>query len=759
YQESGGFLTFDEFISETADDNHGSYLRVIEAIWDARKDTIEASRGQSIWLEGEGGETFKAYGHPSDLYKEEIDNPEEELDTASDNEEVIENNNESDPAEFFIGKEYESAYARFIEIAEKTGIVLNNIIVEPDESERNELWEITRQFASRIYELDNEEEPDLFELNTLCFFSIVALHWCDIMVFDKSFSHDNGRFRRDTISLALCFFARIERSYKFYGHVKMQFIIPHMQFSVLLWTINAIVGSGEDKFFGKFSSQDATSASKLFLELDEENKKSGGHGLVSPDKMPEGHPLKLIWEEIFYRFKNVRIPYRFIRNYIGFDEANQSLIEQQISSVQSTNSKIFVTLTEEDKDKNIAFLDKILKTRDFPADWSFVDDIAFLSVYFVTNTDNEVESKEIDLIIEQVGEWIDASDQNEQASLAKASYGKAKELFEKDGSEDRFNFVLESIRRHISIKNDNEAEKTEKQLKIILNDLLFIAEKDGYIKTEEVDLIIAIRDIWGIKWGDNDDSGSEEASEDIADVNDEDEISEIDETVSLERKLEEFYCMNVWEREGYGLDKKPFPNVASSKQELDLLFRKFTRDEVDLIVKKIKETKTYFFLPFIRELLRREIDLSGIKAPFWFIPVVGYGNDITSILYFTQDGIYNTFNSNSSLSLAAHVDLWKDLSVEPGYNGLFNDDSDDDVLSSLKINWFNPQSGNNGAINMVEFHGEDYGVTLEIVKAIWDYVWKDVVERSRNLPQFHLGPPPFLESFESWEELLSWARS
>ena len=73
YQDNGGYLTFDEFISEDGDDDHGSYLHVIEAIWEARRETIEASRGQSFWKEGEGGETFEAYGHPSELYKSKED--------------------------------------------------------------------------------------------------------------------------------------------------------------------------------------------------------------------------------------------------------------------------------------------------------------------------------------------------------------------------------------------------------------------------------------------------------------------------------------------------------------------------------------------------------------------------------------------------------------------------------------------------------------------------------------------------------------
>jgi hypothetical protein len=68
-QESGGYLTFDEFVSTSEEGDHGSYLAVIEAIWEARKDTIEASKGVSMWYEGKGGEGFVEFKKPKDLTK------------------------------------------------------------------------------------------------------------------------------------------------------------------------------------------------------------------------------------------------------------------------------------------------------------------------------------------------------------------------------------------------------------------------------------------------------------------------------------------------------------------------------------------------------------------------------------------------------------------------------------------------------------------------------------------------------------------
>jgi hypothetical protein len=66
-QENGKFLTFDEFVSSPDEDDHGSYLAIIEAIWEVRRETIEASKGEPFWAEGTGGEGFVEFKKPQDL--------------------------------------------------------------------------------------------------------------------------------------------------------------------------------------------------------------------------------------------------------------------------------------------------------------------------------------------------------------------------------------------------------------------------------------------------------------------------------------------------------------------------------------------------------------------------------------------------------------------------------------------------------------------------------------------------------------------
>lgn len=69
-QKSGEFLTFDEFVSTSEEGNHGSYLAVIEAIWEVRRKTIEASKGAPMWFEGKGGEGFKEFKKPQHLMQD-----------------------------------------------------------------------------------------------------------------------------------------------------------------------------------------------------------------------------------------------------------------------------------------------------------------------------------------------------------------------------------------------------------------------------------------------------------------------------------------------------------------------------------------------------------------------------------------------------------------------------------------------------------------------------------------------------------------
>ena len=227
------------------------------------------------------------------------------------------------------------ARERFIEIGNKTGIHYNNIKQEPNTQERDELWDITRAFLKRIYVLDNETDlstEQLKEYNDLCYWSIAALHWNDSL--DK-FTFDNGRHRRDTITLALCLYARISRDYEIYKNIKEDFIIPHAYGSVLLWVCVEIITGGSDIYFDKFDVE--------FTKIADDQRKVlfNKYGFYrKEDEDKDWDKIDKIWEEIHTTLdqredKNL---YLFLLTYIKNEKG----------------------LLQEDSDKNKAFFEKML---------------------------------------------------------------------------------------------------------------------------------------------------------------------------------------------------------------------------------------------------------------------------------------------------------------------------------------------------------------------------------------------------------------
>jgi hypothetical protein len=459
---------------------------------------------------------------------EEEEEKENEEDEQEENEtENQEEDDDSDNLSFSHGKSYHKHFIRFLEIAVKTGISTNNIKVEPNNNERDELWEITRAFAARIYELDNEKSPDQNEINFLSYYTIVALHWCDIFdQKDKRYSYLNGRFRRDTVALALCFYTRIDRTFKYYDFVKDSMIMPHMQFSVLMWSINSIINNNQDTLFGLFNPKQAEQANELFKKL---TIKNGAAIPINPNEVPENHPLRSIWWEVYRQFNNVRIPYQFIKSYISQLPPQRSFIQNLLSSNKAiVKPGMNVTLLDEDRIKNVAYLEKQIEHKQFPADWIFVNDLAFVSIYFATTTDGQLSEVEKSTIYKLMGEWITEEDESKTNKQVNDAFIKAKAEFDKDKSHERFEFALENIRRNFFVNYEYDEEKTHNQLVLVFNDLAAIANSDDDETSSEVELLKSILAEWKI-----------EMSEVTGEDNEEDETDEDTDSDEEDEKLKE----------------------------------------------------------------------------------------------------------------------------------------------------------------------------------------------------------------------------
>ena len=653
--------------------------------------------------------------------------------------------------------ELNEARKRFETIANKTGILSNQIIVEPNKKERDELWDITRSFLKRIYALDIQEgysEEVYYEYNQLCHWAIVALHWNDLMLSDKDFSFDNGRFRRDTIALAICLYTRLSSRYKYFNTIKRGGIMPHAFGSILLWTLRSITDCNSDNFFTKFEPDTTKEALKDYQIL---FKKYGYYHVEEDDY--DNKDLEEIFNEIYDRFNSVRMPYQFVLNYIWM----------------GSDLPGGMGLLSEDRDMNKAFLKKMIKHNQFPDDWSIHKDLAYVSIYLAKTTDDDLAKSEENQILSNLFRDIGGEDEDKGAR-ALSCYNNAIELFSKDETDERFLCVLTNINSFIEETEEGDKVKINKMLTSILKDLAQVAWADEELNANEFYLIEWIRQSWKID--------VKLFNDDIYKIYKNDKLDSKEEVIeeeSVSKEESEFltdypgdlYCKNErWDSELgqlYKLRIQPFPNVfEDGEYKYEDLFRRFTHEEVNMIVEKIKSTETLIYLPFVHRILGKKFDIRGLKIPFWFDPFIISGalNGAGGIFYFEQNGVFaNTYDNSgtwidpTALKMIMHVDMILDLYQETGYNDYWNEyiSGDEDRVTTIDINYENPASGNGGELSLIQTNGTEYASTLPIVEAIWNHVWSKVVGASKETSFFVL--PTNCEYFDSWDDLLNWARS
>ena len=684
------------------------------------------------------------------------------------------------------------------EILAQTGILDRTIICEPNLDQREELWNITRIFAKRIYQLDlietkSKEEQD--ECNKLAHYCVVMLHWNDI--YDPPHHlkpAPQGRFRRDTLALALCLFTRISRNYSDYIKLKRGWISPHIFESFLQWTTLNIKSCNTDNIFNFFTNE-------LVENWTEGQYKTVGSFAAAAtedlmdarlnrwewyDEVTTENPLnptRLIFIRLFKVLSNPQIPYKFALNYIWMNEDLGG-----------------VDILSEDRDMNKAFLKNKVKNDSFPPYWDIGCDVVYLMKTLMIEDGNEDE-KEFKSIIQSLFQELYLGDFSKEQNNPWNIVVKSRSILSED--EDKFNFswVDELIKQDNDIDNKNnntdtkirrlglvvdniratvidyyqgDEEKTNKFLSLILYLLQEIAFADDILDQSEYELINQIQSSWGIdlKIWDEDDLLNMK----ITSSSKPDDEKEAEKKPAVEENLSEFlenypgelYTKNErWDYGQYAADYPfktiPFANIfQDGEYKPEHLFRRFTHEEVNAIVKKIEETQACITLPFVTKILSKKFDMRGKKNPFWFDPFIIHGSDRAGLLYFEQNGLHMNLGTDVSpteISLLAHVDLISDLSVAKGYNGYWEEhlstNADEDIITSIKIDWYNPNTGNEGIINFMQTNGNKYASTLPIVEAIWNNVWKPVVEMSKGTQSFIL--PHNWERFDSWQELLDWA--
>ena len=673
------------------------------------------------------------------------------------------------------------AINKFIKIDKETKITENNIIREPNSKEREELWGITQELVNFIYKQDlNLTDKDLRD--KACHYAIVSLHWNDLMMWDDNFSYSNGRFRRDTIALAICLFSRLDNSYNDYFKLLDGWILPHANWSVTLWSLRSISDSNHDNFFREYKKEDADKCIKYMSDSFKENNYVDYSYLIKTD---EDHPLISYWWKIRTLLKfPKKETWEFLRRYIW-------------NSIDLPGG---LGLLAKDRDVNKDFLKHKIEHIIFPDDWTRKNKIMYLFLFFCIKTDGELADGERKVIKEKWEEWNPDHSENEYEQI----FENAFEEFKRNSSIEKLYQCAHEIKEGFINQNktddgDIEFDKVNEQLSFILKDLMWLSYGDGYCDDEEFQFIEALRGIWRVEekiypdegykmtYNSGFDPKRRESFPEFKNLNvikpEADNSSEFEE----EKMVGNYYYQTQIQHWGPIVNKEnksltatpfvgnlpltilPFPNYTENTDfKKNDLFRTFTENEIDSIVKKLKETKSCIYLTWINERLSTKLDLRGFKSPFWFMPFVCYGFDKSSFLIFEQNGIFTNYKENNEVTCILHVDLWENVSVEQGWNGLLDDwidqgyynkeDVEDDVknITSMRISGTNPKNNQKININIVDTHGPGKKSTLHIIKAIWEYCWQETVKENKNSSVYIL--PRNNEYFHSWDELLNWAK-
>ena len=664
-----------------------------------------------------------------------------------------------------------NAVLEFEKIDSFTNITSDTISREPSTEERETLWNLTRVFVDFIYKQDlnltNKELRD-----KVCHYSIVALHWNDLQLDNKEFSYSNGRFRRDTVALALCLFSRLDNSYADYHNILNGWILPHTNFSVSLWSLRSIIDSNRDNFFNQTSNEDAKKSIEYLTDSYSKNRYVDYDYLIDNDNE---HPLLKHWWTIrlLFKFPN-KDTWSFLRIYIG-------------NSIDVPGG---LGLLSRDRDINKDFLKTKSELIEFPKNWNFNEKLLFLFVFFCFKIDDELDEGEKEKMKKYWKEWNTDADDEQYNNTFEAVTSE----LEKNSSIEKLYQCVHDIKAFFITKfnKDNTTSDLEKQNKLntqlvlILTDLKWLSYADGFCHDNEFQFIEALKGIWGVQEklfdgafpensGIREDFPEFQKKSDSSKLKKVSQIDKYPEGLYFQTKLDHWNCLVKDDTVIMGTPNNnhlkviPFPNLNDFANIEKDLFKRFSIDEIDLIVNKINSTKSCIYLTWINEALGSGLDNRGFKSPFWFMPFVCYGFDIGSLLVFEQNGIFTNYKNSDELTCVIHVDLWDSVSVEKGWNGLLDDwveegsyneddlELDNENITSLKIKGTHPKTGNEMVVNFVDTHGPGNKSTLHIIKAIWDNVWKDTVAENKDASIYIL--PRNNEYFNSWDELLVWANS
>ena len=221
------------------------------------------------------------------------------------------------------------------------------------------------------------------------------------------------------------------------------------------------------------------------------------------------------------------------------------------------------------------------------------------------------------------GEWVNDSDDE----LYNKTFEKVTSELEKNSSIEKLYQCVHDIKAFFINKynKDNTTSDIEKkdkintQLVFILKDLKLLSYADGFCHDSEFQFIEALKGIWGVQEKLFDGAFPENSGmrkkfpkfQKKSDSSKLKEVSQIDkypDNLYFQTKLNHWNCLvkenKIIQGEGSNpLKVIPFPNLSNSANVEKDLFRRFSVDEIDLIINKITSSKSCIYLTWINESL------------------------------------------------------------------------------------------------------------------------------------------------------------
>jgi len=354
--------------------------------------------------------------------------------------------------------------------------------------------------------------------------------------------------------------------------------------------------------------------------------------------------LLSIWKNLIKLFINERPPFNFILNYISHGSNHSKVgILKGLFGGNKPNSEENVTLTQKDLDANIYFLNQRIENIAFEDSWPFTNDIMFISHHMILSKNKSIPKDVLNLLLAKTSEWIPEVKPKE----LEKSYKDVVTEYDKNHSIIRVKYVLGKIYKYWALQNSDNDSERDKQLRLVIGDLLEVAKSDTSNTEQYFDFIMNINNYWGRVL-------VEEENEEEAEGNSELGLPVIDCSANEDKIVNQFLKESSYYNDNDSIEAR-LPKWMKSVISQAIL----TSEQIDILSEQIKKNKA---IPVLKYAPKEFFNF--VKSVWWFVPVAIWKEDVLSLLVVDKNGLYTIESNSSELSLISPFDRLTEYTLD-----------------------------------------------------------------------------------------------